>query len=66
MEGKAESVMRAMDFTSDWNSRAFPIRTDFTEIVVHLMSTKNKTPLGQVKKKQTRTQGTMTTRSGQR
>ena len=52
MEGKAESVMRAMNFTLNWNSRAFPNKADFTEIIgVHLMSTKKKIPLGQVKKK---------------
>jgi len=43
VEGKTESVMRAINFTLDWNSRAFPNKADLTEIIsVHLMSTEKK------------------------
>lgn len=68
MEGKAESVMRAMNFTLNWNSRAFPNKADFTEIFgVHLMPTKKRFPRARKSKKtQNWAQRTMPTRSGQR
>lgn len=43
--------MRAINFTSDWNRRAFPNKADITEIIgLYLMSTKIKDLSGPGKK----------------
>lgn len=52
MEGKAKSVMKAMNFTLVWNKIAFPNKEHFAEIIaIHLTSTKQRFPRARWKKK---------------